>query len=416
LRALPALLAVAVIATSVSAQRPAPVSHLGIGARDYTNNITATWRGLFPNPLPAVESTMSNPRVVYVRGQSPAITITLENSASVALPVQVTFSNFGLTLGSLPTHSLSVSPATTTLTVPAFQNGVTGKATTNITLSTLPGFVCIGNLFGTVKATLTQDVYNPNGSLFALAGTQVMNAGFPADKVYCTNQTPTGHQALVWTDLLDFSCSWAFGSSGASNVADKLAQGLFSSGKLYDSNVSPQYNVPRFDQAGYDFELSGAIESFGVPGSTFDCQDGNGFLFLAAQSQGLGVQTRSITSAGGQNHNPFWINPICPMGKNPYVETNYVEDGGFYFHYIIQMSGQVYDGVIAQRTDPAGNSYRRAPAGWNLSSYWQSASPVGSTGLAYAPVIPGFPRPSQPAPVQMQNVSFPNTPNIITID
>lgn len=368
------------LAAGVAAQRPVPVSYIGIGSRDYTNNVTATDRVqnlTYPFHHPAIESNMGPvAKVVYVKGQSPSIVVTLRNTASLAIPSQVSFTNFRLETPSV-SIPLTVSPSTQSVTVPAMSGGNPGSTTVTISLSTLPSFVALGNIKGTVKATTTQNVYHSNGTLFLLSGTQVMDQGFPEDRVYVTDQTPTGLQNIPWVDLLEYSCLWAYGESGVDSCRRALTEGMFNSGRWYNPGP-PNFIVP-LTATTYTLYLSDALQ---FPTMEVDCQDANAILTVAMQSLGVGATNLRVTHRPTVGPDGFWTNMVFPMGS--VHATQYA----FNFHFITLSDSKVSDATTAHPDDLSGQPFGKPPSNWNLGGYWQTPAGAVIYGLTRSATSP----------------------------
>lgn len=170
-------------------------------------------------------------------------------------------------------------------------NGNPGSTTVTISLSTLPSFVALGIIKGTVKATTTQNVNHSNGTLFLLSGTQVMDQGFPEDRVYVTDQAPTELQNIPWVDLLEYSCLWAYCQSGAAGCRRALTEGRSNNGRAYLPASGPQL-IERINGTLYRLDFTKALD---FPTGHLDFQNVNGLLSVKMQSLGISAGNLLIT-------------------------------------------------------------------------------------------------------------------------
>lgn len=358
------LLAIVATLTLADAQRPAPVSHIGIGSRDYTNNIRAADGNVFPDPHPLVESEMGvNVRVVYKKNESPSMILTLENTAGLPLPVQVTFTDFVYVMDDATDQPLSVSPSASSVTVPAFSNGQPGKTTVTVTLSTLPGFVTKGVIWGTVKAVTTQNVYHANGALFIQSGTQVMNQAFPHDRVYCVDQQPKGPQALVWTDLLATACAWGMRHSGDASLAERITVRQYLQWEWQGGIRYTQTDLVTYD-------LRQAIND---PAPTGNCRDFAGFAQLALNALGVEASMMRYKSINSLEFQTNAVRVPSSLPAYPPISSEY-SVMEFTYHMVTFVNENVYDSCLRFLLDLDGDVYMFNPVHYGKYNYWQKVN------------------------------------------
>lgn len=355
-----------------AAQRPGQPAYWAPGARDYTNNITATdssrWIPQFaflsahPNP----ESLVG--KVVYVKGQSPSLQWTFTNTSGLPIPGSISFTNFRIEFPNGSTYPLSVSPATQTVTIGAFPS----TQTLTVSLGALPPYVSLGTIKGTITATSTQDVYQyaPNFQLFIPSGYPLMNVSASFERIYTTESTPTGVQEMPWTDLLEKTCGYAFGYSGSSNVAAALTRGRHADASwVYDPGAARYFQfVGSIDYAR--FALKDAL--LDPPGRDVNCFTIAIFLAIAMKSQGL---PSSIARLVAYDYPGFVTTPLAGLGLGDPLLTSTYGQFAFSSHGVTLHNGLTYDATGAFFIGLNGQVLKQTAQGWNLPSYWQSPNP-----------------------------------------
>lgn len=378
-------LLVAQFCSVVFAQRPVPVSYWGLGARDYTNNLEATDRFTYPGSLPAVESAMGNvAKVVYVKGQSPSIQLTIENLSGTAIAGTISFHDFRIVLSN-GLIAMFVPPSSQSVTIPGTVGSVIGTTTITLTLANLPPYIAIGSIRGQVKAEASADIYHSNGTLFLLSGTSIMNQSFPQDIVYVVNSTPVGLQSKPWVDLLDSSCNYAFGESSEESIRRKMTNGMYFSGRPYfGGGAAYAKTVP----GGFAYRLKSALEE---PLGAVNCDDVAVHLALLLQSVGVqaGVRTYTPDPATLFRTNTGWLIGAYNPGT-PSVTT-------FNLHTVTTSGGLVYDACMAHERNLSGQLHYLPAHGWNSSGYWQTPWQGQFVGLVSGPA-------SSPSPAAINHV------------
>ncbi len=173
-------------------------------------------------------------------------------------------------------------------------------------------------------------------------------------------------------DLLEYSCLWAYGESGAAACRRALTEGLYTSGRAYLPTSGPQL-IERISGSLYRLDLTKALD---FPTGHLDCQDVNGLLSVKMQSLGINAGNLLITHIDSNGDPWFWTNPVDPMG------WPLTQQYGFVFHWVSTSSTLVCDATTAHPLDLNGQSYAKPPSNWNLAGYWQTPSGSVIYGLA----------------------------------
>ncbi|MBX3117767.1 MAG: hypothetical protein KF784_01785 [Fimbriimonadaceae bacterium] len=377
--------------------------------KDYTNNVTATDRfwfylnsdGSIQNPLtgggayPGLEMDGNRAfqitKVVYVRGTDIQVSLKFQNESTVAAVGNLHINAARLIID-LPTNpptqqlvNLGV-PSASAISISPYP----GTTTVNITLTNVPNYVAKGQL-------------QINAVIYSNVGVQ--HAGEPGarswggpswqdwETFYYTDATPVGLQSVPWTDLLDYSCLWAYGQTGEANVCHDLTFGLFWSKRwIYDPSGNYFWQDWMYGSNPHViYNLFDALNSTSTV--NMDCRDAAGFNTLCMAS--LGHSSTPIRLKV-QIYPVFWTNPVCGMGNDASVDYNpisgaptYVEHP-FGFHQVTRISNGVYDAAVAQKFDLTGATYRNPPAHWVTAGYWQTQLGGSSLGLVAGALSPAF--------------------------
>jgi|GEM_PF-5353937 len=365
------------IAISAAQRGPSNPALLLDVQRDYTGNIRATDRMWFykdangnnlPNgggQYPLIEVPENNnlgitsTKAVYVRGDDVVVKVKLKTYLGAPDAVVGTLTVDQAKYVSNGTeNSISVS-GPGTVSVP----GSGGSQEITLTFSGLPNFVSKGQLKFRYFVTLTQaSGTNPTGYI---AWGQTSSAALWPDTLYITDQTPTGLQTVPWTDLLGFSCSWAQGQTGMTNVRNQLAYGIYWGNWVYSAN-SPHYTT--YVNGSFQnqrFNLKDCLEE--ISNENMDCQDFSNLFSLSAMGQGHSPAIKRVIIPGGDP--AFKTNKTCPSSLIPTIPSMYSQYV-FNFHQIAFLSG-VVDTTSAHWTDSNGSLYQYPPVGWDLLSFWQ---------------------------------------------
>lgn len=381
-----------VLLATIAASVCQAVVYFSIVERDYTNNLTATdsdWfyldaygdtqdpvvgQGYYPSLEYEAGRGFQIGDVVYTKSSSIQITLKFKNMHPNTITANLAFSAFRIAVPPGPNR-----PSTTylNLTPPSSQqftcSGSGGTATVTISVTGVPSYVTLGQLQWQGTLTAVSGI-TPGTNLWAAP----LGWGTWED-MYFVDASPVGLQGVPWTDLLAWTCSWAHGESGTSDVADALTFGIYwDTPWVYDpSNVYYTYYDPAFLDAFDSDEFGFALkDALGAEYLNVDCRDQSNLLQLSFATQGISGGTRILEATDGLDIFGFITNIACGVGNDATSLMNY-EVFEFAFHQVLVLSSSVYDGVAAQWTDLSGASYANPPMGWNLSNYWQTSDGSG---------------------------------------
>jgi hypothetical protein len=271
------------------------------------------------------------------------------------------------------------------------------ERTANVTVAIdgVPNHVALGDLQVQVEMTALFG-YPPGENILVLP---VQPDGWaPWERVYFVDRSPTGLQQVPWTDLLDFSCDWAFGVTGKSLVRRNITLGLFWAGNwVYDPAglyfwMEPSYQTAYLTK--YDLTKAVGITS----DVNMDCRDAAGFCGLSIMSLGYDATFLRVFNQDVQEG--LRTNLLCGIGNDASVDVHPITgvptytQYNFNFHQIAYASG-VFDAAAAHKVDLSGSIYRNTPYGWPLSGYWQTPHQYGYYGLVFG--VPS--NETAPAPV-----------------
>lgn len=399
------------LATFSAAQRsPSNPALLLDVQRDYTSNIRATDRDWFykdangdnlpagGGQYPLIEVPENNTlgidktNAVYVRGNNIVVKVKLKTYLNNPNSVVGTLTLDQAKYVSNGTENTITISGPSTVSVP----GSGGSQEITLTFSGLPNFVSKGQLKFRYFVTLTQ----PSGSnpTDYIAWGQTSTAAVWPDTFYITDQTPTGLQTIPWTDLLYYSCTWAHGKVGVTDVSWELTFGTFwNSPIIYSQSNHGYFESIQGDE--YRYHRSAALDDFYSLGlAEMDCQDTSGFLHQLEQSQGFSPTIVRIKYSGGRG---LSTNYICPIGSDATQLPVYIPYifGG---HQMIILTGAI-DPTFAQYRTPAGVDYYNPPHDWAFSFYLQNfpyyyPSPIYGLVFGYVPNSPNYPQPDTELP------------------
>lgn len=384
---------------------------VGINERDWVANIVATDSSWFYKNLdgtynedgnghyPELELTNTRSfqinKVVYVRGTTATINLTLKNYSfwpqachmqieGVRLAVPPPYSG-----GSTTYINLAYTGDNTAVSLP----GPFGWTSTSFTV-TLPNYVTFGDLQIIWGVTSDQ-----NNKYIGGSGTEWQTW----ERLYVTLSTPQGIQAVPWTDLLEYSCSWARDDTSATEASQDLTFGLYwdsrwqyTDGDVFyyladDNEFFLDDDLDYDDGSGDGYDLSGALTN--LNGLNMDCKDASGFLSLSMASQGLSNNLYRLFAPNEQEL-LFKTNPLCGMGSDATDDGNY-ENYDWGHHQVTNLSSQIYDAAGAQKKDLSAQGYRNPPSAWPENDYWQKPWENGYfLGLVF-----GYQNSSTPCPV-----------------
>jgi hypothetical protein len=163
----------------------------------------------------------------------------------------------------------------------------------------------------------------------------------------------TSGQAMVWTDVLQRSCLWAFGETTVAGAAGKIAQHIFNDiGGLYV--YGSQYTGPTIQ----DFNLTGFLAN--VPSiGTVNCYDMGKSLVIFADSIGAGLVYA-------------YSSPFGSLYCEHAIGRPWKCNEGFSNHGFGYLSGNVFDACLTVDTDSDPASGPPYLETWMLNEIWAS--------------------------------------------
>lgn len=329
---------------------------------DFLNSYPATNRREFPDPFPAIEYDSDRdfvvPAVVYRRGSTVQLQISLRNNGPEESLGTFTFRDpvfrsEGLEWPLTPaiqSHGVSIAP-----------DG--GTQSFFISLDGIPDIVAKGEIRISYEVAATQGAGLP---LTGLVWT-----------TYLVREQPVSPMSVPWTEVLDWTCSWAWGASDELVVARKLTWGGWSSFEaFYHPSEFPTFTIAV--SGNTPFKLSEFLNHAGE--RQIGCRDFAHWTVVCFASQGYSARTLRLSP----------LVPISPPFEPPHpttFRTNALASAGypfsseifnFRYHQVLQLvnSGTVFDASAAQYFDIVGLTYEQVvPVDWPInmsgSDYWQ---------------------------------------------
>jgi hypothetical protein len=356
--------------------------------RDHTGNLYATDRYWFYKNLDGSEQT-DDPKpgngryndleydasrswqidhVVYRRAWTITMRLRFKNLHRNAITANLHFSAFRL---KVPPAWDRPNVTFLTLAPPADQQFTMaawgGTADVTIQVTGLPDYVTLGDIQWQGEVTAISG-YPPGENIWVK--TVDPDGWGQWERVNAVDSDPQNMQSTPWTDLLDYACSWAHGKHGDPDVPTAVTNGMFfGSSWLYDGRGVWFWEDPRpSNDWTTTYQLKRAL---GDPTSIYmDCRDVSGFNGLAIEALGYTVDYLRIFNISTDDG--FLTNPICGIGGDPSDDDDYSQFPWAY-HQITWRNA--YDAAAAQKTDLSGNEYRKPPACWDFSGFWQQANP-----------------------------------------
>ncbi len=305
-------------------------------------------------------------RVTYRRTDTIKVRITIHNPNGTATVGQLRFENADYWEGILP---IPLADHFESVTVPA-----NGTKVVTVTLSGMPNYVSAGLLLADVSIDPTTGAALEDGL---------------AEWIFLVDATPVGLQAIPWLELLEDSCNWASGLTGATPIATELTIKLFSSGTFaYNGGLAPSYFVLMGGNGIFPlrkFLQDQASSSLPLPG---DCRDVSAVLNLVFATQGVSSDLKLVFADQGHG---MITNLICPIGSDPSAPFQTYVSTDWNFHQIVVRSNSVFDACAAQAYTALGATYRLPPASWPIASYFQTENASWpTTSPKYYGLVDGY--------------------------
>lgn len=164
-------------------------------------------------------------------------------------------------------------------------------------------------------------------------------------------QTPysASNTQLLWTDVLDYACTWAHGAATAEEAAAGVTRGVYELGPTtvtYDcpGGGSSHYSAPAFNCTAFIERLRGDPGN-GVYVNCSDCA-----TFVATFANALGCDLWQSRMGYG-----FALNPLLPIGSSTWQTA--CGWSGFSYHEVAwtgacDVNDNVYDACLQVDSDP----------------------------------------------------------------
>lgn len=260
-----------------------------------------------------------------------------------------------------------------------------------------PSYVAVGLLNVKFNLPLTNGVSNGNN------GTNGNYYGF--ERMCFLDASPVGLMLPVWADLAEYSCRWAYGSSGPAQVKKNMTLGMHyslrcpTSTTYYSPNITSVWEGPEEPLYLSTYLLNMGNPWNAVGAYTLDCRAFAAVLMCSMHVHGVNAVTDRLQSFYGG----FWHWPLCLAGMDSNNGFNYSDWisglGGFNFHVMVRSgdtnSGLMYDAAASYKYGITGGFWRQPAWEWPVSQYWQN--PVGTSfpGLAFHNTMKCLDPPSQ---------------------
>jgi len=145
--------------------------------------------------------------------------------------------------------------------------------------------------------------------------------------LYTVHSTPQAPMTTPWLEVLEFVTDWASGETAESGVVDKIVNGIYNSGMVYDGwvhHTRPAYST---------FYLNEVFSELRTTGLTvyMDCRDCANFFHVLTNALGFNHQYLVIPGS-------FTFEPILPMGQAS------CSGGSWSFHQVGWCGAHVADG------------------------------------------------------------------------
>jgi hypothetical protein len=361
-----------------------PLTEVRIRLRDYTGNVPAQDRhiGIHPSIEYDRERGSNVKQVVYVKGSTVTIAVTWENTADSRKTGTLTWQGAQLRCPGPWDAATNTAPdVILPLTLTGTFNinlAPYGTQTVTAVVTGVPSYVAVGALevkfnMPLVDEDTEQQGNNGTGGLFR-----------PWERLPLVDATPVGLMAVPWADFAEYSCRWAFGFSGASEVRRQTTIGMHYSRRCpwnrlaYDPGTVAWY-------APYDYPNTIYVSDFmddmddpwlycgsWVRWSDAYCAGFAGIDYAAKAIHGINAQCTTLQV--DPQFTGFYTWPLCPAGTDSTSFYNYF-GYGFAWHCVVISSSMRYDSAVSYWWDYNGSNWYNPAFDWPNSVHWQN--PVG---------------------------------------
>lgn len=192
------------------------------------------------------------------------------------------------------------------------ENGLGGLASSGSPVSvTLPGGSGSGTfVVNSVPASIGKHEFYWDWKYKTSSAGSTNEMGMTGEHLlYAVHSTPQAPMAEPWSEVLEYATDWAGGETTAASVAEKIVNGIYNSGMVYDGwvhHTSPGYKT---------FYLNQVFSELRTTGMTvyMDCRDCANFFHCLTNALGFNYQYMVIDKSGGGS---FAYKSMLPMGHS----------------------------------------------------------------------------------------------------
>jgi hypothetical protein len=383
--------------------------------RDYSGNIQASdrnWYYLNSSGQPLNDGGGEHPSLEYDarpsgRRPGPNVAGVVYGRTATSITLSVTFYN-----GRNQSLSGTLTWQAARLRVPA-PNPPTGQTTPEweyINLSVAPSqpqSVSLGALGGTQTFSLTlsgvpQHVllgalelkYNlPLQEQEGLQGNNGSGGNFHEwEWVYKVAATPIGLQAKPWTDFLNYTCRWAYGSTDETSLRENMTTGMHYSRRSrhhrlrYDPRAAWQYFKLNSSGGYTKYKLKKFTTNLDqLQWEEVDCHHFAQYLRLSMASHGATATAEEFQAIHQGQEVDMLTNKLCLAGLDSTILSNYTEET-FNVHVVTIVNSSVFDASSSYLKDWTGSNFMNPPANWQTNSWWQNVVSGVPCGLVKWPI------------------------------
>jgi hypothetical protein len=292
---------------------------------------------------------------------------------------------------------LSVSP--NSIPIDLAPNG--GAQNVTLTFTGLPNYVALGDLelkYGLPLQSQDNGNWGENGT----------HGGFEKfTRVFLVDAPPTGLQGIPWADFLEYTCRWAWGAAGSTDLKEKMTRGMHYSNRSAVERLRYDYTFNHFaqiedDDYGYTVYMGAATRDLEDPSDVYTKFDCNAFaVFLRCAFAAHGVQSNVILlSESPMGPSGFKTNLLCPAWADPTSPPANYQNYEFNVHVVTRSNDLVFDASSAYDYDLVGSPYQNPVVFWSVPLHWRNVWGGEDYGLVDDSVPPGLPVPQLlPPPV-----------------
>lgn len=216
----------------------------------------------------------------------------------------------------------------------------------------MPNHVCLGNL----EVNFTMPLVRPSDGA---QGENGGNGGYEKfTRLYVVDAQPTGLQSVPWADFLEYTCRWAWGAFGPTDLKEKMTRGMHYSNRSATRRLEYSTNVVNF--YGCDRNTSGqnSLGEYLLGSLTYnsevtfttnmDCRDFAGTLTLALLANGTSSQCLWMENTPADNNpaNNFTTTLLCNANMDSNDPTLYSQRS-FNFHVVCKAGGTTQDATVS---------------------------------------------------------------------